>query len=335
MQEDDRRRTVSSTEPGGVTLGRPATAPVRGWSGAWLPLSLPAAAVGLWVLGAIVCLGRLVLSVMEAHRLERRAAEIVDPAWRRVADDICQTLGITRSVRLLRADRPLIPLTWGWRRPIVLVPHESDQWTAERRLVVLRHELAHISRGDALTQRVAQVAASVYWFHPLAWYAAHRLRVEQERACDDTVVGLGTKPSDYADHLLQVATGSGRHAVVGSAGVAMARCSQLEGRLVSILAPGTPRTATRTVAVVVGAMATGLAVAVSAVTPDSRRAPVSVEATVATEVELQTAGPDLLFQQPVALQAPQTDHERQMPRSGSRRNDSRGSASSVNSRRIS
>jgi beta-lactamase regulating signal transducer with metallopeptidase domain len=49
------------------------------------------------------------------------------------------------------------------------------------------------------------MACAFYWFNPLIWYAAGRLRVEREQACDDYVLRIGTKPSDYADHLLDIA----------------------------------------------------------------------------------------------------------------------------------
>ena len=70
---------------------------------------------------------------------------------------------------------------------------------------VLAHELAHVWRFDALTQLVAQVACAVYWFHPLVWLAARRVRIEAERACDALVVRAGMLPPDYAGDLLEIA----------------------------------------------------------------------------------------------------------------------------------
>ena len=70
---------------------------------------------------------------------------------------------------------------------------------------MLRHELAHIARGDALSQLVAGFVCALYWFHPLVWIAERRLRAECERACDDRVVSLGTPAPEYAAHLLEVA----------------------------------------------------------------------------------------------------------------------------------
>ena len=74
--------------------------------------------------------------------------------------------------------------------------------------------------------------------------AARRLRMERERACDDLVLATGTRGSDYADQLLDIARvmHAGRFsAVMAGASLAMAKRSQLEGRLMAILDPSVPR----------------------------------------------------------------------------------------------
>ena len=94
---------------------------------------------------------------------------------------------------------------------------------------MLLHELAHIRRLDAGVQLVGRLAAAIYWFHPLAWYALHRLRVECEQACDDDVVLAGERPTEYASQLLEMARSA--RAPRLSMNIAMARTNVLEGRL--------------------------------------------------------------------------------------------------------
>ena len=104
--------------------------------------------------------------------------------------------------------------------------------------MVLLHELTHIKRRDCLTQMLAQVACAFYWFNPFVWLAARRLRIEREQACDDYVLSIGMKPSDYANHLLEIARSMRERPVFEwsqTTSVAMARRSQLEGRLLAIL----------------------------------------------------------------------------------------------------
>jgi hypothetical protein len=104
-----------------------------------------------------------------------------------------------------------------------------------RREAVLRHELAHVARADALVQRIAWLACALYWFHPAVWAAARRLRAESERACDDQVLASGIAASDYATELLDVARRARDLRLAGAVAIAMARRSTLEGRLLSLL----------------------------------------------------------------------------------------------------
>ena len=132
-------------------------------------------------------------------------------------------------------------MAWGLLRPVVLLPEEAETWPEVQRRAVLTHELAHVKRHDCLTQALGHVACAFYWFHPLVWVAARRLRVERERACDDLVLRTGSNGPDYADHLLRLARSAGTSGQPAWAAVAMARPSQLEGRLLAILDPSLDR----------------------------------------------------------------------------------------------
>src|ERR1043166_2743768 len=121
-------------------------------------------------------------------------------------------------------------------RPIVVLPTSANQWSDLQRDAVLLHEMAHISRGDLPMNLASQIMRALYWVNPLAWLASHRLRVEGERACDDTVLAAGARASDYADHLLSIIKSS--TPLVPAVALAMARRSDFEGRLLAILEPG-------------------------------------------------------------------------------------------------
>jgi multidrug resistance efflux pump len=75
----------------------------------------------------------------------------------------------------------------------------------------------------------------LHWFNPLVWFAAWRLHVESERACDDLVLTNGVRASDYAKHLLHVATNLSSTRMTQACGLAMACPSRLEGRLLAVL----------------------------------------------------------------------------------------------------
>jgi len=73
------------------------------------------------------------------------------------------------------------------------------------------------------------------WWNPLAWMAWREFLKQRERAADDLVLQSGARASEYAGHLLDVARSMQSQTAVAWGAVAMARPSQLEGRLIAIL----------------------------------------------------------------------------------------------------
>src|SRR5262249_20742962 len=144
-----------------------------------------------------------------------------------------------RKIRLLESKETEVPLATGILHPKVILPPDHGEWSEVRRSAVLHHEIAHIKRIDALTHTVAHAATVLYWFHPLTWLTVWAMRAEREHACDDQVLAAGTKASDYAHELLDIVSGLRQPALAGA--LAMARRSQLEGRVLAVLNPGLRR----------------------------------------------------------------------------------------------
>ena len=227
----------------------------------------PLFAVAVWALVAIALLARLGLSHLQLRTLRRTAWPVRDSSWVAAIERAARALGVRRPVSLLVSSETSVPMTWGTRAPVVLLPADSDGWPAERRHAVLVHELAHVARRDALGHDVARIAAALYWPNPLVWMALRAMRVEGERACDDLVLGAGLRASAYAEDLLDIARGLGRRPVAVAA-LAMARRSELEGRLLAILDPSAPRgVAGRRARVSALGLALALVVPLSALTP--------------------------------------------------------------------
>jgi beta-lactamase regulating signal transducer with metallopeptidase domain len=207
----------------------PAAAEPRWSPTAWL--------AGAWLTGTVLVLAWLAVGLGLRWALSRKARVVRFGPWVDSARRVAGQLGIRREVVLLRGEEDAVPMTWGSLRPVVYLPPGADEWSTEQLHSVLLHELAHVSRWDSLTRSISQLACAIFWFHPLAWYGAHRLLREQERACDDVVLMAGAEPDEYATTLLTLARHYRRRrpAVVGA--LALARRTTLENRLVSILDP--------------------------------------------------------------------------------------------------
>ena len=201
----------------------------------WTRVAWQQGLVAAWILGTAALMFRYCLGMVFLRRTGRAAQPVEDPRWRTLLAETARAMLVRRSVLLRESPRCTIPMTWGTRRPVILLPTGASAWPAERRHVVLAHELAHVKRCDCLTQLLAQVARALYWFNPLVWLAWRRLLAESERACDDRVLTLGSKVSDHAEHSSKVAAGSRGDMRLASAAIAMARPSQLYARLQAIL----------------------------------------------------------------------------------------------------
>ena len=231
------------------------------------------ALVALWAVVAFVMLAELVRSRLRLRRLASGAWRIHDPAWWRAAARIGSELGLRRPVLLMATARTRVPLTWGWRAPVVLLPADAHRWPAERREAVLVHELAHVARGDALGHDIARLVAALFWANPLVWFALRGMRSERERACDDLVLVTGTRASSYAGDLLEIARATVATGKTSAAALAMARPSELEGRLLAILDAATPREpVTRGLRMRGTVLALALVVPLSALRPVERSA---------------------------------------------------------------
>jgi hypothetical protein len=136
------------------------------------------------------------------------------------------------------------------------------------------HELAHVSRRDCAIQEAAHIACALYWFHPGVWFAAHRLRVEREQACDDLVLASGASPEAYALQLLDVVrAGRVPRGALSLSGAAMAAPSQLETRVRALLDSARDRGGVgRVQALLAGVTALALLLPLAAIVPSTSRA---------------------------------------------------------------
>lgn len=215
----------------------------------WLPI--------IWCLGAFVSLIVPVTGLWQVSLLRRRGNAVGDPELLEALNRAMRQVGLRRNVRLMTSNRCSTPLTWGVLWPVILLPKEWSDWSANRLRMVLLRELGHIKRFDWFTQMMAQLACAVHWFNPLAWMVGRRMQVERELACDDLVLRTGTTASDYAGELLYFADRLRGAAFLTMGAVPMARKSSLEQRVRGVLDVNRKRTGLTKV-VLVAAMLLGL-----------------------------------------------------------------------------
>ena len=159
----------------------------------------------LWLFGTSFLLLRFLLDIRRRNHLTRQSIPICNTTWTNHITHASDHLKLSRPIKILQSPDIQIPLTYGWQKPVILLPHEADNWSSEQQRVVILHELAHIKRKDQFIQSLCHISNALFWFNPLVWIIKCRLQTEQERACDDYVINSGITASDYATQLLNIA----------------------------------------------------------------------------------------------------------------------------------
>jgi len=109
-----------------------------------------------------------------------------------------------RPVKFAFIQSDIIPVTFGWFNPIVLMP-ASLKKDPEKLNLALRHELTHIKHHDFLTHIGVTLTRALFWFHPLVHRLAHKVTDYREMRVDSVMV---TDPDisnrKYASLLLEL-----------------------------------------------------------------------------------------------------------------------------------
>lgn len=194
--------------------------PEQGFAAPLRAAALGRIVLGVYAAGVLLMLAHGAIGLAGLARLGKRARALDDAAWQAALLRLRMDMGVTRPVRLLRSGDVAAPMSWGWRRPLILVDPRS---AAAEPDAILAHELAHIARADWPAMLAARLMLALYWWHPLMHLLFHSMQHDTECAADDAVLSAGIPASHYAQTLLSVS----RHAFAPRAGTL---ASQIAGR---------------------------------------------------------------------------------------------------------
>lgn len=160
----------------------------------------PAAAQGLWCLGAFGSLGFTLVSYFSFTARLRRSLRRPDAFTRAVYGAIPGP-----KPALFRSGAVNTPLMYGVFSPRIVLPERT--YDEELLKNILRHELTHYRRGDALYKWLAVLVLSAHWFNPLSWLSRREIARACELSCDETLLrGMSREEKQrYGETLLQMA----------------------------------------------------------------------------------------------------------------------------------
>jgi len=189
----------------------------------------------VYAAGVVAVLIPTVIGLARGRSRLRRAMRVHGGRWERVLDEARGTLGIARPVRIFVDVTAAVPMTWGFVRPVVVLPRVATSWDNEQLRIVLLHELGHVRARDWVFNLIGRVVCALYWFHPGVWWVARGLREDCELACDDRVIAAGVRRSDYAELLVSAATALRSARADAEPALALSERRGLRARLTAVL----------------------------------------------------------------------------------------------------
>ncbi len=167
----------------------------------------------LWLAGIGAGMLTLGVSALALLRLRASSRPVQDSVIQRCFQEEAAALHLHLPDTSLRMSADChVPMTWGLAHKTVLLPEQAAEWSEARLRLVLRHELAHIARGDIFVSLLTTLAALMLWFHPLVWLMLRASQRSREQACDDLALAhSGQNSGDFAKELLEAVASLGAH----------------------------------------------------------------------------------------------------------------------------
>lgn len=175
---------LSPVAPAGERWGVPLAVTLLGIAGTGLVVRL------LWLAVGVVRLKQL-------RRRSRPATLTPELAELRAAVAPCAAVHVTADLTQ--------PVTFGWRRPIVLLPPRFQTLDTDAQRTVLCHELLHVRRRDWPGIVCEELIRAAFWFHPAMWWALEQVHLNREQVVDQHVMARTPARRAYMDALLQFA----------------------------------------------------------------------------------------------------------------------------------
>jgi beta-lactamase regulating signal transducer with metallopeptidase domain len=139
----------------------------------------------LWLTVSLALLLRLALGTLWLNLRLRKHRTLPSPFLLRVFLTACEETRTRWKPRLIQTTLIESPGLFGFICPKLLLPSAIDSQLTETELRhIFLHELAHLKRGDLLTNWFMSIAHAIHWFNPIVWFLLRRMRLERELACD-------------------------------------------------------------------------------------------------------------------------------------------------------
>lgn len=166
----------------------------------------------VWISGAVLWLAYQLLKQNRFVTRMKENSAVISHDFTDAIEASKRAVGLRRLPDIRLSENVSGPMVTGVRSPMILLPADFEKrFSEDQRRFALIHEMAHIKRGDLWVAFIVLAVRALFWPNPLVHYAAHKLRVDQEAACDASVVARTGEETthSYAETLIHAAKSAG------------------------------------------------------------------------------------------------------------------------------
>lgn len=161
--------------------------------------------ISIWLLGAVIYIGRLGVAFSLMRGLVRRSAPLPS-SLTKIGRDIAHDMGLRRRTSFRRSSEVGAPLLTGIFEIVIVLPNDlfTDKHEANWR-AVFAHELAHVKGHDGTWRLLFQLVTALWWVYPLMWPLLRWHDRATEELADATAASLTNDIVIYKQTLSTVA----------------------------------------------------------------------------------------------------------------------------------
>jgi len=153
------------------------------------------------VAGIIVRIGWLAGGLWQLRRLRKSSTLLAAlPRAVQAAREITEAAAEFRISPTIKG-----PVTFGFFRPVILLPQSFLDMPDEAQSIVACHELLHVRRYDWLMTITEELLAAVLWFQPAVWWLVAQSQLAREQLVDAAVVSQMASRESYLETLFSLA----------------------------------------------------------------------------------------------------------------------------------
>ncbi len=160
----------------------------------------PVMLTAVWLCGFAVIVSLWGVRWRRLKRMQRAAIQMPEGRETAALGRVQQRNGTRSAIRMLciegQTGRRMEPGVMGVRRLVLLWPDGISERLSDAQLeTILAHEMQHVKHRDNLVAMLHMAVEAMFWFHPMVWWMETQLVEERERACDEEVLRMGSKPA--------------------------------------------------------------------------------------------------------------------------------------------